>query len=437
MTNREELLHYCWKFKLFAAENLITTDEQKLEIIDPGTWNNNAGPDFFNAKIKIGETVWAGNVEIHRSSDEWMKHGHHTDKAYNSVVLHVVEYDKGDVFNEKGQKVPQLVIHVSEKVKQNADFLLFSDAILPCKSHLANTPKQLTDAWLTTLAIERLERKTDDVFAHLKRFNNSWDDTFYVLLARNFGFGLNSDEFERLALSLPYSYIRKHSDNLFQVEALLFGQAGMLEENEAKDDYYFELQREYQFLKKKFMLKPLEDVHFKKLRTRPQGFPQVRIAELAAVIQQSDRLFSAILEKEDPLQLRMFFQINASQYWQTHYSFGKTSKKLSKSLGDNSLDTILINSVVPLLFAYGKQNTIEKYTDRAIHILEALKPERNSIVRDFRAAGIEMKNAFDTQASIQLYREYCQKRKCLYCRFGHRILSNGFHYFSDSSMLNL
>ncbi|MDK2837502.1 MAG: hypothetical protein PWR15_571, partial [Bacteroidota bacterium] len=141
MTNREELLHYCWKFKLFAAENLITTDEQKLEIIDPGTWNNNAGPDFFNAKIKIGETVWAGNVEIHRSSDEWTKHGHHTDKAYNSVVLHVVEYDKGDVFNEKGQKVPQLVIHVSEKVKQNADFLLFSDVVLPCRSQLTDIPK--------------------------------------------------------------------------------------------------------------------------------------------------------------------------------------------------------------------------------------------------------------------------------------------------------
>ena len=315
--------------------------------------------------------------------------------------------------------------------------MLFSDAILPCRSQLGNIPKQWTDTWLTSLGIERLERKTNDIYAHLKRFNNSWDDTFYVLLARNFGFGLNSDEFERLALSLPYSYIRKHSDNLFQVEALLFGQAGMLEENLENDDYYFELQREYQFLKKKFMLKPLEDVHFKKIRTRPQGFPQVRIAELAAVIQQSDRLFSAILEKEDPLQLRMFFQINASEYWQTHYSFGKPSKKISKSLGDNSLDVILINSVVPLLFAYGKQNNIEKYTDRAIHILEALKPEKNSIVREFRSAGIDMENAFDTQAAIQLYREYCQKRKCLFCRFGHRILSNGFHYFSDSSMLNL
>jgi hypothetical protein len=273
-------------------------------------------------------------------------------------------------------------------VKQNADFLLFSDVVLPCRSQLTDLPKSRTDAWLTTLAIERLERKTNDIYAHLKRFNNSWDDTFYVLLARNFGFGLNSDEFERLALSLPYSYIRKHSDNLFQVEALLFGQAGMLEENVANDDYYFELQREYQFLKKKFMLKPLEDVHFKKLRTRPQGFPQVRIAELAAIIQQSDRLFSAILEKEDPLQLRMFFQIKVSEYWQTHYSFGKTSKKISKSLGDNSLDAILINSVVPLLFAYGKQNDIEKYTDRAIHILEALKPKGTASSGIFAPPGL-------------------------------------------------
>ncbi|MDD3787762.1 MAG: DUF2851 family protein [Petrimonas sp.] len=423
MTHREELLHYIWKFRLFANENLQTTDGQPVEVIDPGISNTDAGPDFFNAKIKIGDKMWAGNVEIHRVSDEWNRHGHHKDKAYNSVILHVVETAKAEIYNEKRQKVPQLIVAVPDKIQQNADYLLFSDASVPCRSHLKDIPKGLLRSWMNVLAVERLERKTQDIFAHLARFNNSWDDAFYVLLARNFGFGLNSDEFERLALSLPFSYISKHADNLFQVEALLFGQAGMLEDDKTSDDYYFQLQKEYEFLKKKFMLKPLANILFKSLRTRPQGFPQVRIAEFAALIQHSGRLFSAILEKEDYKQIRLLFHVNASEYWQTHYSFGKESKKVSKYLGDTALDTILINTVAPILFAYGKKNSIEKYADRAIHILESVKPERNSIVLDFRAVGVEVQHAFDTQALIQLKKEYCNKRKCLYCRVGHTILA--------------
>lgn len=423
MTNREKLLHYIWKFRLYRNDPLQTTDGQPVEVIDPGIANIHAGPDFFNAKVKIGDKMWAGTVEIHHSSDEWKRHGHHKDKAYNSVILHVVERVGSEVSNEKGQKVAQLVIAVPDNVQKNADFLLFSDARIPCRSQLKGIPQGLMRSWMNVLAIERLERKTNDVLRHLERFNNSWDDAFYVLLARNFGFGLNSDEFERLALSLPFSYIRKHADNLFQVEALLFGQAGMLNEQNIADDYYFDLQREYDFLKKKFLLKPLDSVLFKSLRTRPRGFPQVRIAELAAVIQHSDRLFSAILEKEDFMLLRMFFHVNASEYWQTHYSFGKESTKVSKYLGEDSLDIILINTVVPLLFAYGKKNNIEKYQDRAVGILESIKPERNSIVADFRSAGVEVQHAFDTQALIQLKKEYCDRRKCLYCRIGHTILA--------------
>ncbi|HOV70745.1 MAG TPA: DUF2851 family protein [Dysgonamonadaceae bacterium] len=423
MIDKEELLQYIWKYKLYPHENLHTTEGVPVEVIDPGISNSDAGPDFFNAKIKIGNKLWAGNVEIHRASNEWIKHRHHTDKAYNSVILHVVENVNEEIYNEKGQKISQLCISVSQKIRDNADFLLFSNVNVPCHHSLHDISNKQMRSWLDALAVERLERKTNDIFRHLERFNNSWDETFYVLLSRNFGFGLNSEEFERLALSLPYNYILKHADNLFQVEALFFGQAGMLKEETITDDYYILLQKEYDFLRKKFSLKSLDNVLFKSLRTRPQGFPQLRIAELAAVVQHTGRVFSAILEIDDYEQLRTLFRVNASEYWQTHYTFGKESEKIPKHLGANSLDIILINTVVPLLFAYGKKNDIEKYSDRAIQILESVKPEKNKIIQDFESAGIIPENAFDTQALIQLRKEYCDQRKCLFCRIGHAILS--------------
>lgn len=423
MVHNENLLHYVWKYKLYSPDGLFTTDGQPIEIIDAGTHNTDAGPDFFNAKIKIGDTMWAGNVEIHRSSDEWEKHKHHQDKAYNSVVLHLAENINKEVYNEKGMKVPQCKLVVPEQIQKNADYLLNNLRSIPCEKQLPLVPKVLISTYLNVLAIERLERKTKDIFGHLRRYNNSWDETFYVMLSRNFGFGLNSDEFERLALSLPYNYIQKHSDNLFQVEALFFGQAGMLED-QLHDDYYVKLQNEYRFLKSKYSLKNLDGFLFKKLRTRPQAFPQIRIAQLAVLLQQSGRLFSSILEKEDYNQIRLYFHVNPSEYWQTHYSFGKESPKASKYIGDSSLDIILINTVAPILFAYGKMHDMEKYCDRGIYILESVKPERNSIVSDFKSAGVAPRNAFDTQALIQLRKEYCDKRKCLYCRIGHFLLSS-------------
>jgi len=245
-----------------------------------------------------------------------------------------------------------------------------------------------------------------------------------VILTRNFGFGLNSDEFERLALSLPFSYIQKHSDDLFQVEALMFGQAGMLEDKTVIDEYYTQLQEEYGFLKAKYSLKNIDGFLFKKLRVRPQSFPQVRIAQLAAILQKSGRLFSTILEKEDYHQFLSHFRTEPSAYWQHHYSFGKESGKSSKKLGFPSLNTLLVNTVAPILFAYGKKTSTEKYGDRAVRILESVKPERNAIVNEFEEAGLIPKNAFDTQALIQLRKEYCDKRKCLYCRIGYSILSS-------------
>lgn len=423
MKHSEYLLHYVWKYRLFNQTNLQTSDGRNIEIIDPGLHNTDAGADFFNAKIKIDDRVWAGNVEIHQSSDDWNRHGHHTDKNYNSVILHVVGNVRGSVKNEKGLEVPQMKLAIPDNIRENADYLLNSISNIPCKNYLSDINKEIISSWLSVLGIERLERKTNDILAHLDRFNNSWDQSFYVLLTRNYGFGLNSDEFERMALSLPFNIIQRHSDSLFQVEALLFGQAGMLMNDSVVEDYYLQLKNEYDFLSRKYQLKPIDGFLFKKLRVRPNAFPQVRIAQLAALLQQSGRLFSSILEREDYKQLRLYFQAKTSDYWQTHYSFGSESKRTDKYLGDSSLNIILINTVVPILFAYGRKTDQEKYCDRALHILESIKPERNAIITEFKSAGVIPANAFDSQALIQLRKEYCDKRKCLYCKIGYQVLA--------------
>lgn len=423
MVKSEYLLHYVWKYRLFDQTNLRTTDGQALEIIDPGLHNMHAGADFFNSKIKIDNKLWAGNVEIHLSSEDWYRHKHHQDKSYNSTILHVAAETAREIFNEKGLKIPQFQLKIPERVKQNATYLLQSDLNIPCEQELRTMGPRIIRSWLNVLTIERLERKTDDVYKHLARFNNSWDQTFYVLLTRNYGFGLNSNEFERLALSLQYNIVQKHSNNIFQVEALMFGQAGMLENEFISDEYYLRLKKEYNFLRHKYQLKPLDEFIFKKMRIRPGSFPQVRIAQLAALFVKSGRLFSKVLEIEDYKQLRLYFQSEVSEYWKTRYSFGKESTQSKKFLGDASLNTIIINTVVPILFAYGKKNDLEKYCERAITILESIKPERNSIVSQFKHAGIHAENAYDTQAMIQLKKEYCDKRKCLYCKIGYKILS--------------
>ena len=422
-THNESLLHYVWKHKLYIPNSLAATDGTSIEIIDIGLHNTDAGPDFFNAKIKIGDKVWAGNVEIHRHADDWEKHKHHTDRAYNSVILHVVENANGVTINEKGEQIPQCQLAIPEHVRQNAAYLLQSDSRVACQHFLPSIPSLFINSFLSVLSLERLERKTDDIAAHLERFNNSWDEAFYVMLSRNFGFGLNSEAFERLALSLPFSYIQKHSDSLFQVEALIFGQAGLLEESIPADTYYNRLREEYAFLKHKYVLKNLDGFLFKNLRVRPQAFPLIRLAQLAALLQKSGRLFSVMLEKEDFQALRLHFQAEPSDYWHTHYVFGKESRKSVKLLGDASINTLLINTVAPILFAYGKKTASERYCERAIYILESVKPESNSLVNEFRYAGIHPKHAFDTQAIIQLRKEYCDKRKCLYCRIGHALLS--------------
>ncbi len=427
------MLQYIWKHRLYAESDFITTEGVPVFVIDPGISNNDAGPDFFNAKIRIGDTVWVGNVEIHERASDWRRHCHHKDKLYDTVILHVVKRDDALVYRTNNESVPQAVLSVPEKVEKNIEWLLSRDTPVLCADRISSVPSLYLSDWMGALLTERLERKTDDIFIRLKKNSTDWNEMFYITLMRNFGFGTNSDAFELLAGSLPYKYILKHRHNPLQVEALFFGQAGLLcasRELTTEDDYLQTLRREYDFLQKKYQLQPVEGFLFKNLRTRPVNFPHVRIAQISSIWIENDLLFSKVLEMDRIEDLRKLFNVTPSAYWTNHYNFRSVSAPKRKSVGEHASDIILINTVIPVLFAYGKYKNLPEYCERALGFLEEISPERNSVVSVFSNAGISVRNAGDTQALIQLKREYCDKKKCLYCRIGFRVIVNEFLIFN-------
>ncbi|MBP3642023.1 DUF2851 family protein [Parabacteroides johnsonii] len=417
----ERLLHYVWKYKLYTATPLITTEGRPVQVIDPGMQNTDAGPDFFNAKIKIDGTLWVGSVEIHDKSSDWLLHHHDTDKAYDCVILHIIGFHDFQPVRTNGNPIPQMLLTVPENILRSIDWLLYREAALPCLDHITGIAPLHIACWMEALLSERLERKTHDIFLLLDAYQTDWNEVFYITLTRNFGFGVNNDAFERLAKSLPLRCIQKQRSSHSQIEAMLFGQAGMLEE-ENDDHYYRLLQREYDFLRHKFSLSPMEDFVFKNLRTRPVNFPYLKVAQLAALWVRYDTLFSAILEARSTGEIKKYFRIPPSGYWETHYHFRYASPRKEKTIGENALNILLINTVVPMLFAYGLHNKRPEYCERATRLLESIPPEKNTIVTTFYNAGITVRHAGDSQALIQLKREYCEKKKCLYCRIGFRML---------------
>ena len=417
----ERLLHYVWKYKLYTATPLITTEGRPVQVIDPGMQNTDAGPDFFNAKIKIDGTLWVGSVEIHDKSSDWLLHHHDTDKAYDCVILHIIGFNDFQPVRTNGNPIPQMLLTVPENILRSIDWLLYREAALPCLDHITGIAPLHIACWMEALLSERLERKTHDIFLLLDAYQTDWNEVFYITLTRNFGFGVNNDAFERLAKSLPLRCIQKQRNSHSQIEAMLFGQAGMLEE-ENDDHYYRLLQREYDFFRHKFGLSPMEDFVFKNLRTRPVNFPYLKVAQLAALWVQYDTLFSAILEARSTGEIKKYFRIPPSGYWETHYHFRYASPRKEKTIGENALNILLINTVVPMLFAYGLHNKRPEYCERATRLLESIPPEKNTIVTTFYNAGITVRHAGDSQALIQLKREYCEKKKCLYCRIGFRML---------------
>lgn len=419
----EQLLHYLWKYRLYRPSNLTTTQGDTLEIIDPGLENTDAGPDFFNAKIRINGTVWAGSVEIHQKASDWLAHGHSADKAYGNVILHVVETDDGTVFRQNGEAIPQLVLPIPEQVIDNMEWLLTRDSPVACLERLPAIDPVFRLQWMDALLAERLERKTDDILRWLDLYQKDWNEVFYILLCRNFGFGVNSDAFERLARSLPLKCILKQRPSASQVEALFLGQAGLLNDSNGNRHHYYRLlQQEYSFLRKKYGLEPLEPHIFRNLRLRPDATPHIKLVELAAIWIRHDTLFSSVLSARTPRELKDFFRVPASAFWDTHYNFLRPSPHKKKQLGENALNMLLINTVVPLMFAYGLYHRMDEHKARALRLLASIPPEQNSIISLFSQVGMKPRNAGDTQALIQLKRNYCEQKKCLYCRLGFQLL---------------
>ena len=419
----EGLLQYIWQHRLWLSEDMVTNDGRRVRVIDPGLLNTDAGPDFFNAKVEIDGHLWVGNVEIHVRASDWKRHHHDEDPAYDSVILHVVEKDDAPVQRINGELIPQVELRVSPRFNECYDRLVNAKVELPCAARLKEVPPLTVTEWIEALAFERLHGKVDRVRELYDRYNGSWQDICYVLLARTLGFGINNDAFERLARVTPLRLLHKHSDSILQVEALLFGQAGLLNGAHDSETYYQQLTREYAFLANKFSLRPIEGTAWRLFRSRPQNFPYRRIALLAQFVHGGFNLMNDILNIEDTKALRQLFDLELSGYWTTHFSFGKPSPSAGHALSGSSIDIVLINTVAPLYYAYGELTDDYRMTDRAIALLEDIRPEHNSIVTMFKAAGIKCDNALTSQALIQLRRNYCEARKCIYCRLGHRLLA--------------
>ena len=419
---REDFLHFLWKYKLFQSDSLFNEEGESVQIVNPGRHNTNAGPDFFDARIRIGETLWAGNIEIHQRASDWNKHGHQNDPVYRNTILHVVSVSDIQVFNDLGSCVPVLVIRWPKWIEDNYEMLIKSQDWIGCASMLYQVDPFRIKFFLNGIVIERLKQKIEAISKVLTETKDDWGETFYCMLARNFGLKENALPFEMVARSLPQSVLARHHDSLFQIEALLFGQAGLLGEELFGDEYYLELRKEYRFLAVKYGLKPIEGHLWKFMRMHPGNFPTIRLAQFAMLIHHSKGLFSAVIEANNIEDLQQLFMVKASDYWDNHYSFNKPSVNRKKVFGDQIFSLIVINVVVPFYFLYGESQNKLFLKDRALDILEQMPAENNSAISRWAGAGIVAANALESQALLQLQRNYCEPRKCLDCTIGHKII---------------
>ena len=403
----EKLLHYIWKHKILPLKALKTSDDREMEIIDPGIINTNQGPDFFNAKIRIGQTIWAGNVEIHLKASDWFRHGHHQDPLYNNTILHIAEQVDCVITTEDGKQPPQLVLEIPQQMQQNYQELIRADAYPRCHRIIPQTDKIKVHMWMDALLVERLKERSQRIIDRVAQLQGDWERAAFVTLCRSFGFGLNGDIFERWAMMVPLQAAGKHRDHLPQIEALFLGIAGLIEEFQPikKNKEIAEWKREYAFLAHKFDIQQrLHQDDWKFLRTRPRNFPHIRIQQIALLFHTRKAAFSALLEADDLKTL--------------HHSLSVIGTST------NSRNLIIINTVIPLLYAYGMHIQDENLQQKAIRLLEELPPENNYILRQWEACGLKAENAADSQALIQLKKEYCDSKKCLRCRLGYEFLKN-------------
>ena len=419
----ENFLHFVWKYQKFDSSELETTTHQKLVVFNPGNHNHDSGPDFEEARIKIGEIEWAGNVEIHLRSSDWDKHKHSENPAYKNVILHVVWENDLEIMIDK-TPIPTL------ELKQLIDPKLISSYTkhvnvsepIACANQFSSELEMAYVSMLDKVMVERLERKAEDVLSILKETKNDWDETCYRVLAQNFGFSLNKSAFQKLGEILSFSVLKKNLSESKKSEALLFGQAGFL--NNSVDTYQNELAQEFRFLSKKHELPaPLNQHEWKFGKMRPANFPSLRIAQFASLFVSQPRLFTSLIDSSDSKETIELLEFELSDYWNNHYDFGKKRKGVKNALGKGTQENILINTVAPLLAAYAKHSSNQNYMESALEILEKLPAEGNRITKEWNKIGKKPKTAFESQAQIQLFNEYCQKRRCLSCSIGVTLLN--------------
>ncbi|MDQ6757833.1 MAG: DUF2851 family protein [Bacteroidota bacterium] len=419
---KEKLLQYIWQFQYFNKNELTTTNGELLRIIHQGNFNTSQGPDFTEAKIKIDNTMLVGNIELHVKSSDWNLHNHSSDKNYGNVVLHVVwEHDKEIKSTAENNLLTlELKSRVSKLLLNKYEELMNASSFIPCEKQIHSVNALTLTSWKQRLLAERLESKSAVIFQFLHQNNFHWEETFWWLIAKNFGIKVNSESFEKLAISIPVSILAKHKNQIHQLEAILFGQAGLLEKD-FKEDYPLLLQKEYRFYKKKYKFEePQVNLFF--LRMRPANFPTIRLAQLAMLIHKSSHLFSKIIEADKVSEIKQLLKLTANDYWHNHYMFDETSAFKKKKLGEQMVNNIFINTVVPVLFSYGLHHNDERYKDKAIAWLEEIASEKNVITKGFENLQFTNKNSFDSQSYIQLKNEYCNNKRCLECSIGNSLL---------------
>lgn len=415
----EKLLQFIWQFQYINKKHLATTEGELIEVVHPGMLNTNQGPDFLNARIRLGTTLLAGSVELHLKTSEWQKHGHQQDKNYDNVILHVVlQHD----ISHSDLPVLELQPYIPMMLLQQYQLLMQNDNFIPCAGSIAQTKSLTLQSWKDRLVAERMARKGERVIKMLADTGNHWEESFWRLLARNFGGKVNGDAFEEIATRLPITILAKNKASIHALEALLFGIAGLLDAD-FNDDYPKLLQREFKFLKVKYGLHPSPiRVHF--LRMRPGNFPTIRLAQLAMLVYQSNHLFSKVLEAEDVKEVKRWLAITANDYWHYHYRFDEAANYKPKKLGSSTIDSIIINTIAPVLFAYGIYHKNEVQKQKALHWLQQTAAEENNITKGFQNLSLEHKTAYDSQAFIELKNEYCNNKRCLECAVGNALLRN-------------
>ncbi|MCM1369069.1 MAG: DUF2851 family protein [Candidatus Amulumruptor caecigallinarius] len=419
----EMLYQYIWKYQILNRE-FVTTDGRRVKVIYPGRHNLDSGPDFLEAKLMIGEELWVGNVEVHVKASDWYNHKHDSDIAYNGVIMHVVGIGDRVVADASGRIIPQLILTFPESFIKLYAQLADKISANPCEPYLKELSGLDVVSWMSSLGVERMQNKARRIIELCNNLGGDWQQACFVTLARALGFGLNSEPLELLARSLPLKIIYHHIDYRMQLEALLFGQACMLDSSfNIFDEYYQSLCREYVFLARKYQLKPMRREMWKYARTRPGNFPHRRIALLASMLCDDTLFIDKVIDNcRDINALRNLFRWQATGYWTTHFDFGKESASLPLHLSEQSVNLLLINFAAPMIYAYGATHGDADMEALAMDIWESVPAEQNRITRRWKLAGLPLDNAFSSQSLIELSREYCERRQCLNCRFGHALL---------------